>query len=108
MSLSKLTDFFDKVDVSVSLSRLIFSYLEEQYLCKKIADIAQTTSGGTPLRGNSDYYDGNIPWIKSGELNDGIITQFEETITEQGLKNSSAKIYPKGTLVLALYGATAG
>ncbi len=82
--------------------------MEEVYPCKIISEIAETTSGGTPLRGHSEYYGGNIPWIKSGELNDGIITQYEESITEKALKNSSAKIYPKGTLVLALYGATAG
>jgi type I restriction enzyme, S subunit len=108
MTINKQTEFFDKVDVSVSLAKLIYSYLEKRYPCKTIAEIADTTSGGTPLRGHSDYYGGNIPWIKSGELNDGIITQYEETITEKGLKNSSAKIYKKGTLVIALYGATAG
>jgi type I restriction enzyme S subunit len=101
MSINKQTEFFDKVDVAVPLAKIIFAYLEKNYECKTIAEIAETTSGGTPLRGHTDYYGGKIPWIKSGELNDG-------TITETGLKNSSAKIYPKGTLVLALYGATAG
>ncbi len=108
MSLIKQAEFFDKVDVSVLIARLVFSYLEATYPCKSISQIAETTSGGTPLRGHSEYYGGNIPWIKSGELNDGVITQFEETITEEGLKSSSTKIYSKGTLVLALYGATAG
>lgn len=108
MTLSKLTEFLDKLDVSVSVAKLIFSYLEKTYQTKKISDVAETKSGGTPLRGHSEYYGGRIPWIKSGELNDGIITSYEETITEEGLKNSSAKIYPRGTLVLALYGATAG
>jgi type I restriction enzyme S subunit len=71
-------------------------------------DIAETTSGGTPNRNVSTYYGGEIPWIKSGELNDDLIETSEEYITDDGLKNSSAKIYPKGTLVVALYGATVG
>jgi len=80
----------------------------KKYPEKKICDIAETTSGGTPSRSMSQYYGGNIPWIKSGELNDGLISEHSEAITEEALKNSSAKIYPKGTLVLALYGATVG
>jgi type I restriction enzyme S subunit len=75
---------------------------------KKIADIADTTSGGTPLRSHPEYYGGKIPWAKSGELRDGIIREVEETITEAGLKNSSAKLFSKDTVVVALYGATVG
>jgi type I restriction enzyme, S subunit len=75
---------------------------------KKIEEIADTTSGGTPLRSHAEYYGGNIPWAKSGELRDGIIREVEETITEAGLKNSSAKLFPKDTVVVALYGATVG
>jgi len=87
---------------------LTFKKLEEDYETKPLGDIADTTSGGTPLRNTSTYYGGNIPWIKSGELNDNLIEEVEEYITEEGLANSSAKIYPKGTLVVALYGATVG
>ena len=74
----------------------------------RLGDICQTTSGGTPLRGTSGYYGGNIPWVKSGELNDGFVNSTEETITELGLQNSSAKLFPAGTLLIALYGATVG
>jgi type I restriction enzyme, S subunit len=74
----------------------------------KLGDICQTTSGGTPLRGTRDYYGGNIPWVKSGELNDGFIDSTEETLTELGLQNSSAKLFTAGTLLIALYGATVG
>jgi len=87
---------------------LIFKQLYEDYAAKPIEEIAETTSGGTPLRSIKSYYGGEIPWIKSGELNDGLITQAEEFITQEGLENSSAKIFPKGTLVVALYGATVG
>ncbi|HTN08084.1 restriction endonuclease subunit S [Agriterribacter sp.] len=54
------------------------------------------------------YYNGNIPWVKSGELDKGLITDTEEKISEEAIKNSSAKIFPKGTLLIALYGATIG
>lgn len=69
----------------------------------------KTTSGGTPSRKNQSYYqNGTIPWVKSGELENNIITTSEEFITEEGLLNSSAKIFPAGTLLIALYGATIG
>jgi len=74
----------------------------------KIGDIAQTSSGGTPNRAKKEYYNGNIPWVKSSELKDNIIYDTEEKITEEGLQNSSAKIFPKGTLLVAMYGATVG
>ena len=73
-----------------------------------IGNVADTTSGGTPLRSHPEYYGGNIPWLKSGELRDGIIRDAEETITDAGLKNSSAKYFSKDTVVVALYGATVG
>ena len=74
----------------------------------ELKDVFDTSSGGTPKRGNPAYYGGNIPWLKSGELNNGIISEAEEFITEEGLKNSSAKLFPRGSLLIALYGATVG
>jgi restriction endonuclease S subunit/predicted nucleic acid-binding protein len=74
----------------------------------RIGDIAQTSSGGTPNRAKREYYGGNIPWVKSSELKDNVIYDTEEKITEEGLQNSSAKIFPKGTLLIAMYGATVG
>jgi type I restriction enzyme S subunit len=73
-----------------------------------IGEVAETTSGGTPSRKRLEYYGGAIPWLKSGELEDRIITAVEEFITEDGLKNSSAKLFPTGTPLVALYGATVG
>lgn len=74
-----------------------------------LGKICKTTSGGTPSRKNQSYYqNGTIPWVKSGELENNIITASEEFITEEGLLNSSAKIFPAGTLLIALYGATIG
>ncbi len=78
------------------------------WIIEKLGDICFTTSGGTPSRKNADFYNGTIPWIKSGELDKGLINKAEEYITEKAVKNSSAKIFPKGTLLIALYGATIG
>lgn len=82
--------------------------LPKGWILTTIGDIADTTSGGTPLRSHGEYYGGIIPWVKSGELRDRTINEVEETITEIGLKNSSAKIFKKDTIVVALYGATVG
>ena len=83
--------------------------IPEGWKAAKIKDIAQTYSGGTPTSSNKDYYDGgDIPWINSGELNYPIITSAANYITEKGLNSSSAKLYPQYTVLVALYGATAG
>jgi len=75
---------------------------------KKLNDLCKTTSGGTPSRGNPGYFSGDIPWIKSGELNDGLITDSEEHITADAIESSNAKKLLKGTLLIAMYGATVG
>ena len=75
----------------------------------KVEDIAQTGSGGTPKSTNVSYYsNGEIPWINSGELEQTVITSTSNFITEEGLNNSSAKLFPSGTILVAMYGATAG
>ena len=74
-----------------------------------IQNIATTYSGGTPKSANKEYYkNGTIAWINSGELNSAIITQALNYITERGLNNSSAKLYPANTVLVAMYGATTG
>lgn len=76
---------------------------------ERLGDLTQTTSGGTPSRRKSEYYEnGSIKWIKTKELSDGFIFETEEHITEDAVKNSSAKILPEGTLIVAMYGATIG
>ena len=75
----------------------------------QLDELAQTSSGGTPKSDNPTFYEnGNIPWLNSGEVRKGRISSFDNFITSQGLKNSSAKIFPKGTVLIAMYGATAG
>ena len=65
-------------------------------------------SGGTPSRSNKSYYGGNIPWLKTSDLNDGLITDIPENITEEAVANSSAKLNPVGSVLIAMYGATIG
>jgi type I restriction enzyme M protein len=74
-----------------------------------IGEVFKTSSGGTPLRNKLEFYtNGNIPWLKSGEVAQGYIYHAEEYITEEGLKNSSAKLFPINSVLVAMYGATAG
>lgn len=81
----------------------------EGWKIKKIEELADTMSGGTPTRSHEEYYSsGEILWLKTKELNDGFIFDTEEKITEAGLKNSSAKLFEKGCIILAMYGATIG
>ncbi|MEK5340580.1 restriction endonuclease subunit S [Weizmannia sp. FSL W8-1119] len=70
--------------------------------------IAKWGSGGTPSRKKEEYYKGNIPWIKTGELRDNVILDSEEKISEEALKKSSAKLFPKDSVAIAMYGATIG
>lgn len=65
-------------------------------------------SGGTPKRNTPEYWGGKIKWLASGEVRDVVVLDTKETITESGLKNSSAKLWPMYTTVVAMYGATAG
>lgn len=74
-----------------------------------LGNVIKTSSGGTPSRGNKNYYTGEIPWLKSGELRDKLsIEDSKEHISEDAIKNSSAKIFPEDTVLMAMYGATTG
>ena len=74
----------------------------------KLGDIGKWQAGGTPKRSIKEYYGGDIPWLKTGDLNDGFITDIPEYITQAGLNNSSAKLNPRGSVLVAMYGATIG
>lgn len=78
--------------------------MPKNWVKDKIRTYYETTSGGTPKRSNSDYFEsGNIPWLKTGELNDSIILDTDEHITELGLNKSSAKWLPKNSVAMAMY-----
>ena len=78
------------------------------YKCCRIMDLCKIGSGGTPSRGHREYYNGNIPWVKTGELDNNILSDTEEKITPEAMSNSSAKLYPKGCIIIAMYGVTIG
>lgn len=76
---------------------------------KKLGEVLETTSGGTPSKSHKEYYEGGtIPWLRSGEVSKGDIYDAELYITEEGLKKSSAKLFPIDTVLIAMYGATVG
>ncbi|MFZ5687620.1 MAG: restriction endonuclease subunit S [Bacillota bacterium] len=97
----------DQID-RVPLKETEIGPVPEHWELVRLGNVADTKSGGTPSRNVPEYFNGNIPWVKSGELDDNIIFKTEEQISEKGLENSSAKIFPRGTLLIAMYGATAG
>ena len=76
----------------------------KKFPTKPIASVCDSGSGGTPSRSIGSYYGGDIPWIKTGEVLDDIIYDTEEKITQEAINNSSAKLYPKGSIVIAMYG----
>jgi len=74
-----------------------------------LGEVVKTTSGGTPSRKKMEYYEtGTIPWVKSKELNGSFIAETEEKITEGALNSSSAKMLPRHSILIAMYGATVG
>ena len=79
------------------------------WLRGRIDSYYDTTSGGTPSRKNKEFYNnGVIPWVKTGEIKDSIILDTEEHITEFAINKSSAKILPKGCVIMAMYGVNIG
>ncbi|MEZ8240615.1 restriction endonuclease subunit S [Vibrio splendidus] len=80
-------------------------YEPKKYSSTRIEDLcSKVTSGGTPSRKKPEFYTGEIPWIKTGELNGWFIYDAVEKITQGAIKGSSAKIYPKNTILMAMYG----
>ncbi|MEI8047981.1 MAG: restriction endonuclease subunit S [Bacteroidota bacterium] len=81
---------------------------KEGWIIKKLGKVAEFYSGGTPSTSNASFYGGDICWITSSDLNKTNIESVEGKITKSGLENSSSKMIQKETLLVALYGATAG
>jgi type I restriction enzyme S subunit len=84
------------------------SEVPEGWTVTSLNHLGKWSTGGTPSRKRKEFFGGDIPWIKSGDLTDGEVTSTEEKISEEGLNNCSAKILPPGTISIALYGATIG
>lgn len=86
---------------------LLFSRLEQIYPMKRLDEVATISSGGTPSRQSSSLYGGDIPWAKIGDITSAgkWISKTEETITESALEQSSAKLFPAGTVFFSMYGS---
>lgn len=89
--------------------QFVFSQRGEGWVERRLGDILKTGAGGTPLKSKKEYYEGGtIPWLMSGEVSQGEVTVATKFITAMGLENSSARMFPPDTVLVAMYGATAG
>ncbi|MGL5787273.1 MAG: restriction endonuclease subunit S [Bacteroidales bacterium] len=120
----KIASILGSLDDKIELNNRMNANLEEQaqalfkrwFVDKKeslnytkLGDVVNTTSGGTPSRSNLSYYEnGVIRWVKSKELQGSFIIETEEKITTTALKESSAKLIPTNSILIAMYGATVG
>lgn len=87
----------------------VFSNSWKNWNWKRLGDVCNTGAGGTPLKAHREYYEnGNIAWLRSGEVNKKEITKSELYITQKGFNNSSARLFTNNTVLVAMYGATAG
>lgn len=77
---------------------------EKGWEMKRLGELSNISSGSTPSRSNDDFYNGDISWVKTGEVSGKTILDTEEKISEEALKSSRCKIYPKGSLIIAMYG----
>ena len=101
--------YYEKIGKNepVLLENLPFD-IPDSWCWARLGTIGDWGAGATPSRSNPEYYNGNIPWIKTGELNDGYIYSSEETITEQALQKCSLRYNKIGDVLIAMYGATIG
>lgn len=102
---------FDRSSFEKSISTNIKKKvtIQSKWDIVKLGTVCETSSGGTPLSNTPEFYDnGSILWINSGEVRQGTVIDSATKITPLGLKNSSAKIFPVNTVLVAMYGATAG
>jgi type I restriction enzyme S subunit len=89
-------------DLKGVLQRISFDKKDMDYI--EISKIAKVYSGGTPNRKIPEFWNGDIPWIKTGEVNYQLITDTEERITQLGLQKSATRLFPKGSILVAMYG----
>lgn len=85
----------------------VFDSINGKYVTKKLSFFDKIVAGGTPSRQNGKYWNGDINWFTSGELNTHYVVESKEKISELGLQNSNAKIFPEGTLLVGMYDTAA-
>nr|WP_205395487.1 restriction endonuclease subunit S [Streptococcus lutetiensis] len=117
--LDKFTDYVTELTSELTLRQKQYSFYRDKLLSfedevyqvewKTLGEVChKISSGGTPKSDNEEYYDGNIPWLRTQDIDFKDITETSATITQAGLENSSAKWIPENSVVIAMYGATAG
>lgn len=122
--LDKMTDYVTELTAELTLRKKQYAYYRDQLLTfpsqsdsdesasvkwLTLEEVAKKiSSGGTPKTGTKEYYDGDIPWLRTQEVNFGEIWETGVKITEAGVKNSSAKWIPENCVIVAMYGATVG
>lgn len=89
---------------SDNIPKLRFPEFSEGWEVKNLGEVADISSGGTPNRAIPYYWNGNIPWVSTTLIDFNTIKETNEFVTDEGLKNSSAKLFPIGTLLMAMYG----
>lgn len=77
---------------------------QQNWRLTSLGEIAKVTSGGTPSRKEPSYWSGDVPWISTSLIDFNVIASAEEYITADGVENSSAKVFPTGTLLMAMFG----
>lgn len=82
--------------------------IPETWIWIRVGDVGSWGSGATPPRTNPAYYGGSIPWLKTGDLNDGFMKEVPEFITELALEKTSVRLNPVGSVLMTMYGATIG
>lgn len=82
--------------------------IPSNWVYTRMGNIGDWGAGSTPAKGNSDYYGGNILWLRTGELNNGVVNDTEIKITDKALKECSFKLNKPGDVLIAMYGATIG
>jgi type I restriction enzyme S subunit len=92
------------MEVRPGYKRTEVGVIPEEWEVKRIADIADVRSGGTPSRENPRYWNGEIPWVTTAQLDFKVIHEADQRITPDGLKNSAARLLPPGTILMAMYG----
>lgn len=86
-----------------------FEKLPERWAWSRLEGIGDWKAGATPAKSKSEYYaNGTIPWLLTGDLNDGVIDEIPNSITEQPLGECSVRLNPAGSVLIAMYGATIG
>ena len=97
----------DKPLAEVTIEELPFE-VPQNWKAVRVGEIGSWSAGATPSRSHPEYYGGDIPWLKTGDLNDGDIYEVPEFITEEGVQHSSVRLNPVGSVLMAMYGATIG